>query len=235
MISNVLKRLTVIQHTSAEYLGLMEDHLEGRRIRFNYCRPFVEGTPIPHQNSVGDGLIILGGGPWGSAGVRDVPSLQAEIALTKACLMEGIPVIGMGLGAQILAIAAGGKSEACELNSSVGTAHRLGEDALAGFLPESFPLITYGRDKPVLPAYAEVLAENEAGEPAIFQIGKNNFGFLGHPGFKPAMVEDLVMEFEESAENSSETLEGMRAIVTQIEDALIPIMTGLVQLTDIME
>ena len=26
--------LHVIQHTSADYLGLMEDHLEGRRIRF---------------------------------------------------------------------------------------------------------------------------------------------------------------------------------------------------------
>ena len=35
--------VAVIQHTSGEYLGLMEDHLEGRRIRFQYFRPFAAG------------------------------------------------------------------------------------------------------------------------------------------------------------------------------------------------
>ena len=31
--------VAVIQHTSGEYLGLIEDHLEGRRIRFQYFLP----------------------------------------------------------------------------------------------------------------------------------------------------------------------------------------------------
>ena len=35
--------VAVIQHTAGEYLGLMEDHLEGRRIRFQYYRPFAAG------------------------------------------------------------------------------------------------------------------------------------------------------------------------------------------------
>ena len=39
--------LHVIQHTSADYLGLMEDHLEGRRIRFRYFRPFTEQGTVP--------------------------------------------------------------------------------------------------------------------------------------------------------------------------------------------
>jgi hypothetical protein len=30
-----LKTVHVFQHTSAEYLGLIEDHLEGRSIRFH--------------------------------------------------------------------------------------------------------------------------------------------------------------------------------------------------------
>ena len=72
--------LNVIQHTSADYLGLLEDHLEGRRIRFRYFRPFTEQGAIPGPGDVCDGLILLGGGPWGSAGGRNVPTLQAEIA-----------------------------------------------------------------------------------------------------------------------------------------------------------
>jgi len=229
-----MKHLMVIQHTSAEYLGLMEDHLEGRRIRFNYCRPFVEGTPIPHQDAVGDGLILLGGGPWGSAGTRNVPTLDEEVKLTKSCLMMGLPVIGIGLGAQILAIASGGGSEKSALSASVGMAHRVDGDALAGFLPEKYPLIKYMRDRPVVSTYAKILAVDDDGEPALFQIGDNSFGFTGHPGIKPAMTEDLVMEFEEAPENSGEILHDIRPVVLQIEDSLVSIMTGIIKMTGIM-
>ena len=59
-----------------------------------------------------DALILLGGGPWGSAGARDLPTLAEEVELTRQMLAEGTPVIGIGLGAQILALAAGGGVEA---------------------------------------------------------------------------------------------------------------------------
>lgn len=230
-----MKFLTVIQHNSAEYLGLMEDHLEGRRVRFNYCRPFVEGVSIPHQDAVGDGLVILGGGPWGSAGGRNVPTLDQEVKLAKTCLMKGLPVIGVGLGAQILALASGGGTVPHDLISSVGKATRVVDDALNGFLPEEYPLVKYMRDKPVLSSYAKILSVDEQGEPALFQVGENSFGFIGHPGVKPAMIEDLVMEFEEVPDNSGETLDAMRQIAPYVEDSLVSIMTGLVQMTGIME
>ena len=101
--------VAVIQHTSGEYLGLMEDHLEGRRIRFQYFRPFAAGK-LPAADLPADALLLLGGGPWGSAGSRDLPTLGREIELTRLRLEEGTPVIGIGLGAQILAIATGGGS-----------------------------------------------------------------------------------------------------------------------------
>ena len=229
-----MKSLTVIQHTSADYLGLMEDHLEGRRIRFQYHRPFTEGSTPPTYDDLGDGLVLLGGGPWGSAGGRDVPTLAAEIALTRTCLMLERPVIGIGLGSQILAIAADGRSEACELLFTCGTAYRCGDDALNGYLPDQIPHVVYMRDRPVPPGYAEILARDEQGQPAIFQIGKNAFGFTGHPGFKLAMAEDLIMEFEEVPVNPGPALQQLRGLKKDIEESLIPIMTGLVQLTDLM-
>ena len=107
--------VAVVQHTSGEYLGLMEDHLEGRRIRFQYFRPFAGGRKLPAKDLPADALVLLGGGPWGSAGGRDLPTLSEEIELTQAMLEQDTPVIGIGLGAQILAIAAGGSSEPAEL------------------------------------------------------------------------------------------------------------------------
>lgn len=227
--------LNVIQHTSADYLGLLEDHLEGRRIRFRYFRPFTEQGAIPGPGDVCDGLILLGGGPWGSAGGRDVPTLQGEIALTRNMLDQGRPVLGIGLGAQILAIAAGGGSEAAPLAFDVGHATRLRDDALGGFLPERFPHVTYMRDRPVPPPEAQILAEDDRGRPAVFEVGGSALGFCGHPGFKTAMAEDLIMEFEEAPEDPAPTLQRLQLLVPEIEDALVPVMTGIVKVTGLMK
>ena len=229
-----MKTLTVIQHTSAEYLGLMEDHLEGRRIRFTYIRPFTEGVSPPHPDAIADGLVLLGGGPWGSAGVRDLPTLAQEIAITRTCLMLEKPAIGIGLGAQVLALAAGGAVETAPLRFTVDTALRCMDKALNGYLPESWPVAVYGRDRAVPPDYAQILARDGAGAPALWQIGGNAFGFAGHPGLKVAMIEDLIMEFEEAPADPAPALRDLRAAQAAIEDALVPIMTGLVQMTGLM-
>lgn len=229
-----MKFMSVIQHTSADYLGYLEDHFEGRRVRFSYHRPFTEEGSIPAFQTVGDGLMLLGGGPWGSAGVRDVPTLKEEVALARACFMAGKPIIGLGLGAQILSLAADGKVEAAPLTFSAGWATRQSADALNGFLPERFPNVVYMRDRPVPPAFAKILAVDEAGAPAVFQIGENAFGFTGHPGMKRGMIEDLIMEFEEAPENPGPELEKLGRMRDAIEDSLVEIMTGLVQKTGLI-
>jgi len=220
----------VVQHTSAEFLGLIEDHLEGRNVRFRYCRPFTGKVPLPKADALDDGLILLGGGPWGSAGTRDVPTLAEEISLAAKCLELEKPVVGIGLGAQILAIAAGGKAESAPLEFSVLKAKRAAPGALGGYLPDEYPLAIYMRDWPASPPGAEVLAIDEKGRAALWRAGKRALGFAGHPGLKVAMVEDLIMEFEEGPANVEGGLAQLRAAQRSIEDALVPLMTGVVQL-----
>ena len=227
--------INVIQHTSADYLGLMEDHLEGRRIRFRYFRPFTEQGTVPQATDLCDALFLMGGGPWGSAGGRDVPTLDDEIRLTRNMLDQGKPVLGIGLGAQVLAIAAGGGSEPAPLEFSVGHARCIEDGALEGFMPETFPHIIYMRDRPVPPATARILADDAAGRPAVFQIGSNALGFTGHPGFKTAMAEDLIMEFEEAPDDPAPDLERLQRMSKEVEDALVPIMTGIIKLTALMQ
>jgi GMP synthase-like glutamine amidotransferase len=229
-----MRSLGVIQHTSADYLGLMEDHLEGRRIRFRYFRPFTEGAVVPRFEDIGDCLVLLGGGPWGAAGTRNVPTLKEEIALTRTCLMMDVPILAFGLGAQILALAADGEVEAADLAFRVGYGHRTDPEALNGYLPERFPFVSYMRDRPVPPYYAKVLAEDADGRPALFQIGSKVLGFTFHPGFKLAIAEDLIMEFEESPADAGGHLARAGAMKREIEDALVPMMTGIVQLAELM-
>lgn len=230
-----MKTVHVLQHTSAEYLGLIEDHLEGRNIRFRYCRPFAGKNPFPKPEALSDGLIVLGGGPWGSAGTRDVPTLAQEVGLVKIALERQLPVLGIGLGAQILALAAGGRSVSAPLEFSIGQARRVKGGALYGYLPAEFPLAIYMRDRALPPAGAEVLALDERDRPALWQLGEQALGFAGHPGLKVAMIEDLVMEFEEVPPEVEAVLPKLRAAQRSLEDALVAIMAGAIRMTGWMQ
>ena len=225
--------VAVIQHTSGEYLGLIEDHLEGRRVRFQYYRPFAAGK-LPDPDLPADALILLGGGPWGAAGSRNLPTLDQEVELTRQRLAEGTPVIAFGLGAQVLALAAGGAVEPRELTFEILSATRTRDDALNGYLPETLTQVVYMRDWPRFPDAAQTLAEDDAGRAVAWQLGDTAFAFAGNPGVKLGMIEDLVMEFEEVPANTGEGLEKLKELQGVIEDELVPLMTGLVQCTSLM-
>lgn len=228
-----MKAIFVLQHTNSEFLGLIEDHLEGRGVRFQYVRPFAGGS-VPGTAIQSDGLIVLGGGPWATASDPVLPSLREEVRLAKDFLNRRRPVIGFGLGAQILCLAAGGQSMPRDLAFGVGTARRVAADVLNGFLPAAWPLVTYMRDRPVMPAAATVLAVDDAGEPALFQLRDNCFGFTGHPGYKVGMLEDLVMEFEDTPADCAAAIGAVLARQGEIHTALAAIMTGLMQATGLM-
>jgi hypothetical protein len=230
-----MRTLCVLQHVEAEYLGLLEDHFEGRNVRFHYCRPFTPGATVPASAGDYHSLVLLGAGPFGIVSGGLIPSLGPELRLARDFLSRGLPVIGIGVGACILSVAAGGGAEEAPLRFAVETARRLHPDALGGHLPASFPAAIYMRDRPLLPASSQVLAVGRGGEPVVFQVRDNCFGFLGHPGIKSGMVEDLIMEFEEVPEGTAETLSRLREVQGEIASALGEIMVGLIKLTHLMQ
>jgi hypothetical protein len=78
------------------------------------------------------------------------------------------------------------------------------------------------------------LAEDPAGRPLVWQVGDNAYGFMGNPGIKLGMIEDLIMEFEEVPVDALAKLDQLRGMQSLLEDELVPIMTGLVQCTSLM-
>jgi GMP synthase-like glutamine amidotransferase len=229
-----MRTVAVLQHTEAEYLGLIEDHLEGRNIRFTYFRPFTHGGTLPLGPEGFDGLWLLGGGPYGLVSGHLLPSAAPEFRLTRLFLDAGKPVVGIGLGALILCVAAGGGVEEAPLRFAVDRATAVEPGLLGGHLPDSLPISHYLRDRPVLPPGARVLAEGPDGGPQIFTVGNNSLGFLGHPGFKHGMVEDLVMEFSDTPDDPAQGLAALAAAQAEIAEGLTPLMVGIVAHTGLM-
>ncbi len=229
-----MRTLLVIQHTESEFLGLMEDHLEGRGIAFRYVRPFA-GSDMPGTAALADGLILLGGGTWGSTGAHAMPGLDREVRLTRDFLNRGKPVVAIGLGAQILCLAAGGETEPAPMRFTAGHCHRLDAEAMNGHMPERMPHAVFMRDRCRLPDDAFVLAEDDnGGDPAIFRVGDNSLGFTGHPGFKAAMFEDLILECEDGPDDPLPVLEQVRAMQHDGAAVLSQLMVGIIQVTGLM-
>ena len=102
-----MSRLLVLQHLERERSGLFDNIAKERG--FNVCTFRLDlGDSLPELKN-GDLLLVLGG----PMGIKDIgsstyPWLIEEVGLIKKALNQGIGLIGVCLGAQLLAYAAGG-------------------------------------------------------------------------------------------------------------------------------
>lgn len=98
-------KITVLQHLASEGPGRVAEWAERHGVGLEYVR-FYEGDPLPDAGAV-EGVVLMGG----SMNVDEVdayPWLREEICWLKAVLERGtVPVLGICLGAQLIASAMG--------------------------------------------------------------------------------------------------------------------------------
>ncbi|QKE83026.1 type 1 glutamine amidotransferase [Arthrobacter sp. NEB 688] len=146
----------------------------------------VDGASAPTSTEGLDGVLLLGGGFMPDADER-APWLPAERRLAAACLEDGTPLLGICLGAQLLALVAGGAVTADSGRTERGsvTVRRTPEavhDPLLGGLPDAFPAIQNHRDEvTTLPAGAVHLATSATCPHQAFRVGAAAWGVQFHP------------------------------------------------------
>jgi GMP synthase (glutamine-hydrolysing) len=100
-----MRKLLVFQHSAREPLGVFDPRLRraGFRIRYvNFSRQPDQRPDVSRYN----GLVVLGG-PMNVDEADRFPHLTTEIAAIREALARGIPILGICLGAQLLAAALG--------------------------------------------------------------------------------------------------------------------------------
>ena len=183
----------MLQHLDREGPGTIADLCQQRGLGVSIVR-LDRGASVPAALETGDVLVVMGG----SMGVADMadtryPFLAREVELLRRVLAKKQPVLGVCLGAQLLAHAAGsrvypnrrpdasGVLRPCR-EVGFGPVRLLGSDnepALAG-LPMTMHVLHWHGDTFDLPATAVRLAESDACENQSFRIGSKAFGLQFH-------------------------------------------------------
>jgi GMP synthase-like glutamine amidotransferase len=99
-------KVHVFQHVPFEDLGSIRFWLEQRGADVKYTR-FFAGDPLPAL--AGLDLLIAMGGPMSVNDEADLPWLKAEKQVVREAIARDVPVLGVCLGAQVIASAFGAR------------------------------------------------------------------------------------------------------------------------------
>lgn len=192
-----MKPLLVLQHFWCETPGSFADVLNRRSIPFLTIKLY-DGEFPPAGLAPYSGLLLMGG-PMGVHDEDKYPWLLEEDRILKEALAREVPVLGVCLGSQLLAKAAGGRVIPGP-RKEIGwyplqlTPEAAG-DPLFGGLPRKFEAFEWHGDILDLPPGAVSLASSEVYPHQAFRAGSRAYGSLFHLEVTEPMVRQFCSLF----------------------------------------
>lgn len=184
-------RVHVLQHVPFEGPGSIGDWLAARRAKVTCTRLFA-GDALPTTADHLDLLIALGG-PMSVNDEAELPWLVREKTFVRQVMAAGRPMLGVCLGAQLIASALGARVTR-QAHKEIGWFPVRSVDAPPGCapLPARFDAFHWHGETFDLPPRAIVLAETDACPHQAFQVGRRVIGLQFHLEVTPAAVGALV-------------------------------------------
>ncbi len=174
-------RWVILQHVPWEGPGLIAAEAEARGLLIEVRRMDL-GEAVPHLDSIA-GLIVMGG-PMGVRNTSSYPYLAAEQQLLRAAVERELPVLGVCLGAQLLAAALGaGVDSGPAAEIGLGEVRLTAEgqrDAVLGGAGATLPVIHWHEDTFELPPGATHLARSRLYANQAFRVGRRAYAFQFH-------------------------------------------------------
>jgi GMP synthase-like glutamine amidotransferase len=183
-----MARALIVQHAAHEGLGWLQDWLPAAQLDVHPIHPYL-GHRVP-ASVEGDALIVMGG-PMGATDDEIAPWLPATRALLATAIDDGVPTLGICLGAQMLAVAAGGEVTrgAAGPELGLGTVMVNESDALLDAGP--LTVVQWHNDTVTrLPDDAQLLASSDRYEVQAFRVGEVAWGLQFHIEATPEMVRE---------------------------------------------
>lgn len=231
-------RLLVLQHDASDPVGPLGSWLADAGLQLEVVRPF-DGEALPGELAGWDGLLVLGGAMGAADDVR-APWLPQTRALLRAAVADEVPTLGVCLGAQLLAVANGGRvgvnPDGPEIGAQlVAKRSQAATDPLFRELPITPDVIQWHFDAiTALPPGAAQLASSPGCDLQAFRLGRLAWGIQFHIETTPEIVRAWAAEDAQTlADYDLEAiLRRSDAVHPELEEAWRPFAQAFARVVD---
>ena len=196
-----MKTFHILQHLDREGPGLFRSIAEEKGfITKVYRIDLGDEFPRPNKND----LILILGGPMGVEDIskRKFSWLKEEINLIKKSIKENVGILGVCLGAQLLAYATGGKVEKLKGGKPLKFLPEVGWSEILfdqdSKCNEIFKEPLYGlhwhSDRIILPPNADLIASTKRCREQLFKIADSCIGIQFHIEYDDEMITRWITE-----------------------------------------
>ena len=187
-----MARVVVFQQAPLEHLGSLDGIFRESGLAVQVV-PLYKDVPSGMDWTSIIGLVLLGG-PMNADQTRTYPFLKREIHWIKQGLACEIPILGICLGAQLLAKTLGSRvypNATKEIGwYEVNLTEASGADPLFLGLPAELTAFQWHGDTFDLPQRAVLLATSRQCRNQAFRFGTNAWGLQFHPEMTAEMIDD---------------------------------------------
>jgi len=199
-------KIYVLQNHPVENLGTIAEALEGAALAWQYVRVH-EGHRVPPEMRGAGGLIVMGG-PMAVYQADKYPFLRDEMRLIEQAITEDIPVLGVCLGAQIVAAALGARVIKNPAGREIGW-HRVTltdpakDDRLFHGVAQTITPFHWHGDIFDLPSSAVSLASSEKTPCQAFRYGSSTYALQFHLEVTPESVAAMAAQWPRELEKEN--------------------------------
>lgn len=225
-------KVHVLQHVPFEGLGSIEPWLVARGATVSYTR-FFESSRLPKPMDLD--LVIALGGPMSVNDEADLPWLKEEKRFVAEAVNSGKAVLGICLGAQLIAGALGARVYPAAHKEIGWFDIESTSDRPDMFrFPKKVKVFHWHGETFDLPRDATRLARSAGCQNQAFQIGSRAIGLQFHLETTPASAESLIVHcrnelvdgrFIQSEEELREAPMAAYAVVNAIMDDVLTYLT----------
>ncbi len=175
--------IVVFEHHPTEGPAALGSSLRARGHRMCHVKLY-DGHTVPVDLDEVDGIISMGG-PMNVDQEALYPWLEQEMQYLKTAHVAGLPIVGVCLGAQLIASALGGHVRQMPQPEIGWHSMALGfagtqDPVYAGMGWQSIPFHIHGQEVARLPAGATPLAGSALCAHQAFKVGLTTYGFQYH-------------------------------------------------------
>jgi GMP synthase-like glutamine amidotransferase len=185
-----MKPALIVTHLADRHSGLVGEafaHSGYPVIEHN----LIDDAPLPSVDELS--AVVSLGGRESATDLGRHPFLAQEVALLRAALQRGVPILGLCLGAQLLAVAAGGMvstmDSLCLGWPELARLPAAPRDPVFAELASGLSVLKWHEDRIDAPPGATLLASSPPGT-ALFRVGPVAWGSQMHLEVTPSMLLD---------------------------------------------